>query len=310
MKKIAKIVRAILLTVSLYPQSGLVADPPVFVFYPEAPEPYREAFEQIIDGFARAVGRPVRRKMTTAATRPADLDEWLASEGGATTVVLLGQQTQRLYEEAHPPGPSAWVAGTNALPGQTSWSGVSLVIAPDLYLDALRDLSPDIRRVIAIHHERDGAWVSLVKRAAARAGTDVAFVAVADADSAVRRITETLETLDPKTTALWFAKNTIGLDTELLYPFVLEEAWRRRIAVFSDAVTHAKRGFLFALYPDYAGVGAELGERVRGGASPPAAGLTPTRAARFALNVRTARHLGIAPTPDLIRRASPLFPLP
>lgn len=308
MKKTSKIVRAILLMVSLYPPLGLVADQSVFVLYPEAPEPYREAFEQIIDGFARTVGRPLRRKMTTAATGPADLQEWLASEDDAPTVVLLGQQTQRLYDEVHPPGPSAWVGGTNALPGQTPWPGVSLVIDPDLYLRTLRDLLPDIRRVIAIHHERDRVWVPLVKQAADRAGTDVVFVAVADADSAVRRIAETLETLDSKTTALWFAKNTIGLDTELLYPFVLEEAWRRKIAVFSDTIAHAKRGFLFALYPDYAGVGAELGERVRGGARRPATGLTLTRAARLALNIRTARHLGVVPTPDLIRRASPLFP--
>ena len=43
---------------------------------------------------------------------------------------------------------------------------------------------------------------------------------------------------------------------------------------------------------------------------PAAAGLRYTRAARLALNIRTARHLGLTLPPALLERAGPVFPAP
>lgn len=303
--------RALLFILLFFFQMGWAASEPILLLYPDAPVPYQQVFDQLIAGIARTGGGPLYRRAITAASERAPIQRWLDThQARDSTVVLLGPQALRLYEELKRADPSVLVGGINTLPGQTPWPGVSLVIDPDLYVRTLHDLLPDIRRVVVFYNAQDDPWIPWVKHAAEKVGLSIEPVAVTDTVSAVRQMTRVLETVDPSTTALWFAKNTLGLNTELIYPFVLEESWKRKIVVFSDTVSHAQRGFLFALYPDYTGVGAELGERIQQAATGPRGGLTLTRAARFALNGRTARHLGIALTPALIQRASPLFPQP
>lgn len=288
-----------------------VADP-VLVLYPEAPDPYRQAFDQIATGIERTAGGPVNRRMVTAATEREQIQGWLDQASPDAAVVLLGRPTAALSEIGRDRfgGRRVFVGGVNALPGQLPWPGVSLIAEPALYLQTLRELLPSVRRVIAFHHARDPEWAPLATRAAADLGLRVETVAVDDAASAVRRIAEALKTLDSETTALWFAANTVDLDRELIFPWVLEQTWDRKIAAFSETAAHAKRGFLFALYPDYEAVGAELGRRIGRGAAGDGGGLTLTRAVRFALNGRTARRLGVALGDDLIRRAQPLYPQP
>ncbi|MER2582751.1 MAG: ABC transporter substrate binding protein [Candidatus Competibacter sp.] len=289
-----------------------IADP-VLVLYPEAPDPYRQAFDQIMTGLARTAGGPLDRRMVTATTERGQIQSWLDEASPDAAVVLLGRPTVALSEIGRDRlggDHRVFVGGINALPGQTPWPGLSLIAEPALYLQTLHELLPNVRRVIAFYHAQDREWATRATRAAADLGLRIEPVAVDDAPSAVRRIAEALKTLDPNTTALWFAANTLDLDRELIFPWVLEQTWDRRIAAFSDTAAHAKRGFLFALYPDYVEVGAELGRRIRQGAAGRDGGFALTRAVRFALNGRTARHLGIALGDDLVRRAQPLYPQP
>lgn len=282
----------------------------VLVLYPEASAPYQQAFAQIVAGIARTAPGPLQTLALTAEWDPTQVRRWLdARRDGATALVLLGQRALRAY-------PTDWtdrpvlVGGINALPGQTPWPGFSLIVDPELFVQTLREGLPAITTVVVIHHAEDRVWLQRVEQAAASRGLRVEPLAVADAESAVLQITRTLERIDPRTTALWFSRNTLSLNTELIFPFVLEETWKRRIAAFSDTVAHTQRGLLFSLYPDYGGVGEELGGHLRDAARPAAAGLRYTRAARLALNIRTARHLGLTPPPALIERAGPVFPAP
>ncbi|MCB1769305.1 MAG: hypothetical protein KDJ31_06330 [Candidatus Competibacteraceae bacterium] len=289
-------------------QAAWAADPTVLILYPEAPPPYQQVFEQIMIGVAQTVERSPETLALPPTPDRANIRHWLTARRGAA-LLLLGQRALQIYQADWTEGP-VLVGALNALPGQVPWPGVSLVIDPDLYLQTLHEVLPGIERVIAVYHARDDQWMSWVQPAATQRGLRVDPIKVTDTESAVRELTHVFKTLDPQTTALWFAKSTLDLNTELLYPFVLEEAWRRKIAVFSDTVAHAKRGFLFALYPDYKGVGVELGQRLHPDVAPMAKGWAFTRAARLALNHRTARHLGITLRDDVIQRASLLFPQP
>jgi len=298
---------AFIILLSLFLPLAQTLPASLLVVYPEAPEPYREAFEQMIGGIARATGAPLQQKAITAATSREEFAGWL-TEGRDKTVVLLGQKALGFYERSEQDHRDVFLSGVNALPGQIPLPGISLSVDPAIYLQTLHELLPDIRRVVMYYNIREEPWLVPVKKAAADARIDIEAIGVADAFDAVRRLGTTFETLDPKTTALWFSNNTIALNDELIYPYVLEQAWDRRIAVFSDTIAHVKLGFLFALYPDYALIGAELGTMIRQGAPPARSRFS--RAGQLALNVRTARHLGIAPRSALIRRAKPLFPEP
>lgn len=287
-----------------------VAGGTVLVLYPDAPAPYQQAFEQIVAGIARTAPGPLQTLALTPELDQARVRRWLdAHRDRATALVLLGQRALQAYAAGSTELP-VLVGGVGALPGQTAWPGVSLIIDPELFVQTLRELLPAIDTLVVIHHTQDQVWLQRVERIAAIRGLSVEPMAVADAETAVRQITRTLDRIDPRTTALWFSRNTLSLNTELIFPFVLAETWKRRIAAFSDTVTHTQRGLLFSLYPDYVGVGEELGGRIRNVASGTTADLRFTRAARLALNIRTARHLGMILRPDLLERAGQVFPSP
>ncbi len=299
--------RAILVMVFLCFPAARTLSAPLLVVYPEAPEPYREAFAQMTSGIARTAGALLQQKVITATTSPEEFRSWLV-EGRDQTVVLLGQKALHFYENSEHHRHDVFLSGVNALPGQIPLPGISLSVDPAVYLQTLHELLPDIRRVVVYYNSQEEPWLVPVKQAARDARISIEAIGVTDAFDVIRQLGTTFETLDPNTTALWFGSNTIVLNTELIYPYVLEQAWDRRIAVFSDTITHVKLGFLFALYPDYAKIGAELGTLIQQSAHP--TGLRFSRTGQLALNTRTARHLGITPRSALIQRAKPLFPEP
>ena len=290
---------------------GVIAST-IMVLYPDAPDPYRQAFEQIINGLAETVGTSLDRRMVTTVTTSTQIQSWLDAIQTGTVVVILGRSTDSLAQIGHERlgRYRVFVSGINALPQQVSWPGVSLIADPTLYLQTLRALSPGIRQVTVFHHVRDLAWASRTIQAASNLGFSVEMIAVEDASSAAHKMGEALKTLDPQTTALWFAANTIDLDRELILPWILEQTWDRHIVAFSDTAAHTQRGFLFALYPDYTAIGSELGRRIRQGSVGHDGDFTLTQTVGFALNHRTARHLKIPLSKDWIQRAHPLYPLP
>ena len=81
-----------------------------------------------------------------------------------------------------------------------------------------------------------------------------------------------------------------------MLPWLLRTAWDEGLPVFSSNVAHVRRGALFALYPDNIGLGHHLGttamSMLSSGSSPPR-GLQALRQVLTAVNVRTARHLGL-----------------
>ena len=280
---------------------------PLLAIYPDAPMPYQEAFEQMLDGIARTADAPVLQKKITAATSQKEFQSWLI-EGRDKTVVLLGLKTLDFYEESGQNQSNVFLSGVNALPGQVPLPGISLTVDPALYLRTLRELLPNIQRVVAYYNAQEAPWLIPVRKAARDARLDIETIGVTDAFDLARQLARTFKTLDPHTTALWFGGNTIQLNDELIYSYVLEQTWDRGIAVFSDTIVHVKRGFLFALYPDYAAIGSELGTLIQQHAR--MTGLRFSRAGRLAFNLRTARHLGLTVSDDLIQRAHPLYSNP
>jgi putative ABC transport system substrate-binding protein len=282
----------------------------VLVLYPDAPPPYRQAFEQIIAGIEHAASGSLQSLALSPDYDIPSIERWLRSHGDDdTALVLLGQRALRAYEKLSTALP-VFAGAINSIPGQVALPGVSVTIEPSLFLDFLRELSPSVKTVIAFHNTRNRGLISLMEKAAAERGLSIKPVAVGDAQTAVKAIGRIFDSVDPRTTVLWFTRNTININTELIFPFVLEQAWKRRIPVFSETLSHTKRGFLFSLYPDYFGMGMELASLIESTTRLPRQAISLTRAARFALNTRTARHLGIPLPKGITEKADVLFPAP
>ena len=86
------------------------------------------------------------------------------------------------------------------------------------------------------------------------------------------------------------------MEESTVLPMVLKESWDRNLAVFSSSFGHVRRGVLFSLYPN----NVELGRHLGGSAlnfmtsgSNETSGMLPLREVLMAVNLRTARHLGV-----------------
>lgn len=302
-----RITRAVALLWLLF-QVAQAARGTVLVLYPEAPPPYQEAFEQMIAGLERSLGYAPPALALSEHYDLGQIEQWLSRYRDADpTLVVLGQRALAAAKQMAM-GLPVLVGGVNRLPGQSKTPGVSLVIDPALFLETVKQLLPAVRTVVVVYHVQQPALILPIEQAALSRDLAVQPLAVSDAADAVRQLSRIFDTIDLRSAALWFTPDTLSLNTELLLPFILEQTWQRRIPAFSESVSHAQRGLLFALYPDYAGVGSELGERLQHPipGSPPA--LAFTRAARLALNTRTAQHLALSLRPEIIGKAAVLFP--
>jgi len=75
---------------------------------------------------------------------------------------------------------------------------------------------------------------------------------------------------------------------------LLQKAWDRDLAIISNKPAHAKRGALFAMYPDNRGLGQELAlllDHVNETAQQ--SEVLPLSRLNLAVNLRTAAHLGL-----------------
>jgi putative ABC transport system substrate-binding protein len=273
---------------------SMAQDSSILVLFPEVDDPYRKAYEQIIEGLrSSGVGslhsQPISKGQDFSKTQ-----RWIDEhESSAKYLVTLGGRA--LQASGHLRHELRIIASAiDILPGDYPVSGVSIFIHPEIYLEYLTTLSPQINQLVLYYNKKDESIIEIVEKEAYQRGIEVTPISVINIETAILQITDMLKGIDPKTTAIWFTHNVIEFNTELLYPYILEESWNRRILVFSSMVSHTKRGFLFSLYPDYQGVGKEIGQLIsEHELHDDAIVVRYTRAAKFALNTRTAQRLGL-----------------
>ncbi|CDI03152.1 hypothetical protein BN873_40012 [Candidatus Competibacter denitrificans Run_A_D11] len=281
----------------------------VLIIYPEVTEPFREAFTQMIMGVTKAVGEPIQtQRLPITATRE-DFRQLLANRKDQA-ILLLGQRPLSFYEERLMGRSPVFISGIDALPGQIKLPGVSLAIDPALSLRALRDLLPHLEKVVVYYDARDQPWLERIKQLAQAQNCAIESISVKNATDVARALGETFKSINPQTMALWFGRDTIAYNTEVLYPYILEQSWDRRVAVISDTLAHVRRGFLLAYYPDFASVGSQVGYLIHRRDRPVPVGLQWSASGHLSLNVRTAKHLGIEIPAALLQQATPVFPTP
>jgi putative ABC transport system substrate-binding protein len=281
------------------PLHTIAAEPArsIAVIYPDVGEPFRGVFAKIIEGVEERVRGRVTSLPVSATASAQEIGEELRRRD-VRVLIALGRQGLKLAA-ALDPSLDVVVGCVVSVP-ETQVRGAVHTLAPDpaLLFARLRQLMPGARRVWVVYDPRQNEWLMRLAREAAKAqGLELATQAAPDLAAASRLYQQALATADPKRDVLWLPQDSTTVDDGTVLPLVLKQAWERNLAVFSSNVTHAKRGALFALYPDNLEMGRALAASALHHLSsgrPQADVVLPLREVRAAINTRTAAHLGLS----------------
>ena len=269
----------------------------IAVIYPDIGEPYRSVFAQIIDGIeAKAQGR-VSNFAVGPNVNIGELNNSLHRQD-ARVVIALGRQGVKVAS-ALDSNIGVVVGGVlTATENEVRERQVnSLSPDPALLFSRLKGMMPKARRVFTVYDPRQNAWMMRLAKEAARAqGLELMTYEAQDLRSAMRAYQEILATADSSQDALWLPQDSTSVEDSTVLPLVLQESWTRNLAVFSSSFGHVKRGVLFSLYPN----NVEMGRHLAGSAldflasgTSEASGMVPLREVLMAVNLRTAKHLGL-----------------
>ena len=181
--------------------------------------------------------------------------------------------------------------------------GASMEVAPEEQLRWLTTLLPHAKRVGLLYtpalHEPD--VIERYRRAAHAAGLDLVVEAVHD----VTEVPVHLRTLLPMIEVFWLIPDETLLGSETARHIMLETL-RGRVPVFAPSWAFVEEGALLAVGCDYHDVGRQSGElalRVLRREPLGSERVLEARLARLYLNVRIAKTLGIAVSPDVVAKA-------
>ena len=177
-------------------------------------------------------------------------------------------------------------------------TGVLAEVSPAEELEALRRLSPGVRRVGIVYGRAAGvARMPAVRAAAKAAGLELLEAPLDDPSE----LSASAQALAAGADAFWLAPDSVTMAPEVFrYLLDLSLSTRRPLLVYSESLVRA--GALVAVTPDYRWVGGQLAavaRRIRSGQSPGSVPVVSLKRTRIAFNVVTAKALALPPAPPL-----------
>jgi putative ABC transport system substrate-binding protein len=269
----------------------------IAVIYPEIAEPYRSVFAQIIGGIENKAKGHVANFAVGPNMDAGELNEFLRRQD-TKVVIALGRQGMKAVSTLN--RNIGVVVGGVLSPPENQGNGVqvnSLSPDPALLFSRLKGMMPGARRVLTVFDPRQNGWMMrLAKEAARNQGLELVTYEAQDLRTAMYAYQEILTAADSERDAIWLPQDSTTVEDSTVLPLVLQESWKRNLAVFSSSFGHVRRGILFSLYPN----NTELGRHLAGSALNMLASgdnsngnIFPLREVLMAINLRTARHLGI-----------------
>jgi len=214
-------------------------------------------------------------------------------------VIALGRQGMKTATALND-GPTV-VGGVLTVPDSDAQRQPVITLSPDpaLLFARIKALVPTTKRISVVYDPGFNDWlIKLARDAATAQGLELVAYPAQDLRSAVKAYQKFFATADGRSDALWMPQDPTTAEENTILPLVLQESWNQSIAVFSSNFSHVRRGVLFSLYPDNQGLGkrlAGLAEGILNDAKDAAKpGLMSLRDVQSAVNVRTAKHLGIS----------------
>jgi len=269
----------------------------IAVIYPDIGEPYRSVFTQIIGGIEEKTRMPVSN---FAVGKEVNVDALRKSLRGqdAKVVIALGRRGMKAASSLGD-GVDIVAGGVLSASDEESRNMQVNSLSPDpaLLFSRLKKMKPKVRQVFAVYDPKQNTWMIDLAKAAARAqGLKLVVYKASDLRSAMHVYKEVLLSMDSRRDALWLLQDSITVDNGSVLPLVLQESWSRNLTVFSSSFGHVRRGVLFSLYPNNIELGRHLAHSALGLLAASAGetfGMFPLREVLMAVNLRTAKHLGL-----------------
>lgn len=269
----------------------------IAVIYPNIGEPYREIFEKIIEGVESKAGSPVAKHALRSDTDIDALKSALRQQNVKVAIGLGRQGMQAAMSLNNNIG--VVVGGVLTMPESEVSKQPVLSLAPDpaLLFARLKEIMPEARRVFVVYDPNINGWlIKLASEAAHNQGLELVTYEAQNLRSAVRLYQNIFSAANSRRDALWLPQDSSTVEESSVLPLILQESWNQSIAVFSSNFSHVRRGALFSLYPDNVALGKTLAGLaqdflISGGYGK--RGLLPLRDVQTAVNLRTAKHLGL-----------------
>ncbi len=267
------------------------------VLYPDVPEPYQNIFLNVISGLEGETQDKVVQYIVEKDINVQGIQAWLKDQK-VDVIIALGRRGLNAAAQATDKIPI--VSGALLLtPGdeQANVEGISLAADPKALFSRLLSLVPGIRQIYVVYNPRQNAWMMKLAQQAADA-LNIKLVGYT-ADSlreAVFHYNEILHIVDPKKDALWLPIDSTTVNDQVVLPLILREAWDLDLVVFSSNPAHASKGALFSVFPDNEALGhslADLAVGVESGDHKVHETIYALKDLKFAINRRTAEHLGL-----------------
>ena len=282
----------------------------IAVIYPDIGEPYRNIFDEIIKGIEDKVGTQVSSYPVSADTDIVALKDRLLHQN-AKVVIALGRQGMKTATTLN--DGAVVVGGVLTVPESDAKRQPVITLSPDpaLLFARMKALMPTTKRIFVVYNPGFNSWlIKLAKDAASAQGLDLVVFPANDLRGAVQSYQKIFSEADGHNDVIWLPQDPITVEENSILPLVLQDSWNQGIAVISSNFGHVRRGVLFALYPDNEALGKRLAglaeDILNSNAATAKTGLMTLLDVQSAVNVRTAKHLGI--NPMLLKGFNTSFP--
>jgi ABC-type uncharacterized transport system substrate-binding protein len=267
----------------------------IAIFYPQAKEPYRTIYQEIISGIAdKAKTSPTKVTLSKFELIKAFNVEKIVSQleqQQIQKVVVLGRSGWKLAKKL----PAKFNVVSGALPiSPNGISGISLITDPQYLFNYLNQVAPKVKRIHVAYSKRSTWLIELAKTAAEQQNLNLDLKLVNSTKEAVEFYQKLFKSTISAEDALWLPLDRISSHDKITLPLILAKAWAKEVVVFSSKPSHAKRGVLFSTYPDNFALGKHLFTMVKElDKQPQQKNFAALKSTLLAVNLRTAAHLGL-----------------
>ncbi|WP_086931739.1 ABC transporter substrate binding protein [Agarilytica rhodophyticola] len=281
------------------------------VIYAQSKEPlnslYRSISQKVI-GLSEASG--VYQEYIDKSGDDNKLASWIDQRKIRSAVVLGKKAAKKLYKQHND---ISFVLGATFInpDKMPNISGVSMAPSPAELFQHLKHIAPHISHVHVIYNPAHQQWLmDRARLAAENLGLNLIMHPAEDISQTALKYKEiTLEQVASKE-ALWLPYSGKSVPKALRQE-ILEAAWKRKLIVFSSNLSDVNKGILFSLFADHNATGKQLFELMesRKNTLEDNSSVQLSKNLNRAINIRTAKHLGIEISDAERAKYALLYPL-